>query len=418
MSLPRRPCEALREHLEKCLATPLRSINLRTLAETDRGYVHTAVKQLGARTARSYRDIVGEVRKGSLDREIGARLSPLELICRREFERCLELSELAAVYLRKLERGEICKTSIPVPNELGDDARVESIMKSEEHGTDEGGGADALAGRFIDVLEKLRPHDNLFDIVVNEQWIRSQDLNNWLSCFCRRRVSWRVIHEHLLHLVEPSRYSPIIRKDHDMRSILQHSGTFVAEQYASSIQSIHGGSMTIHMEEQPDLFTRVPRGRLATSSDLDYLACPSAPMAPAPSSDVIYSVEGHLEYVFRELMKNACMAMRSRTTDIELHVGFAADDTHVVVDVTDAAGGISADGAEKLWFFGWTTNSSLETYMGGFGVGLPASKCYMDLWGGRMDLYTTEGRGTTVRVIFPKAPTEVLWPRRSPSTPA
>ncbi|RNF08570.1 transferase [Trypanosoma rangeli] len=418
MTLPRHFCETLREYLGKCLATPLQSINLRTLTGTDRDYVLTAVKQLGARTARSYRAIASEIREGGLDRETDARLSPLEHMCRREFECCLELSEVASVYQRNLECGEISKANTLRSNEIGDEARVESIMKGGEHGTGDSGGASASTERFIDVLEKLRPHDNLFDIVVNELWIRSPRLNSWLSCFCRRRVSWRIIHEHILHLLEPNRYSSIIRQDHDVSSILKHTGRVVVEQYERSIQSTHGGSIAIHVEEQPELFTRLPSGRLATSSDLDYFVCPSASVAPAPPSDVIYSVERHLEYVFRELMKNACAATHSRTKEIELHVGFASDDTHVVVDVRDAAGGISADDVEKLWFFGWTTNSSFDRYMGGFGVGLPVSKCYMDLWGGRMDLYTTEGIGTTVRVVFPKAPTEVFRPKKPPPTSA
>ncbi|ESL06619.1 hypothetical protein TRSC58_05704 [Trypanosoma rangeli SC58] len=418
MELPRHFCKALREYLEKCLATPLQSINLRTLAGTDRGYVPTAVKQLGARTARSYRALANELHEGGLDRETDARLSPLEHICRREFECCLELSEVAAVYLRTLECGEICKANTLGPNEIGDEARVESIMKGGVHGTGDGGGTNASTERFIDVLEKLRPHDNLFDIVVNELWIRSPRLNSWLSCFCRRHVSWRIIHEHLLHLLEPNRYSPIVRKDHDVSGILKHTSRVVVEQYEQSIQFTHGGSMAIHVEEQPELFTRLPSGRLTTSSDLDHLVCPSASVAPAPPSDVIYSVERHLEYVFRELMKNACAATHLRGKEIELHVAFASNDTHVVVDVRDAAGGISADGVDKLWFFGWTTNSSFDSYMGGFGVGLPASKCYMDLWGGRMDLYTTEGVGTTVRVVFPKVPTEVFRPKKPSPTSA
>ncbi|EKG05200.1 hypothetical protein TCSYLVIO_003724 [Trypanosoma cruzi] len=416
MTLPRRPYEALRGHFERCLATPLRPMNLRTLAGNDKGYIHTAVEQLGARTARSYRAIYSEVQKRSLDREINARLSPLESICRREFECCVELSEVAEVYLRKMERGEICDADTSLPNEIIDDAQVDSIMKGKGYGGSGNSGGDSSVKRLIDVLESLRPHENLFDIVVNEEWICSPNFNNWLSRFCTRRVSWRVIHEHLLHLVGPGRYSPIIRTDPNVGSILRHTGTVVVEQYVRSIQSIHGGSMFIHMEEQPDLFTRVPSGRLATSSKVDCPIFPTTSMPPAPSSRVIYSVEGHLEYVFRELMKNACLAMRSRTNSIELQVYFASNDTHVVVDVTDAAGGIAPDAVEKLWLFGWTTNSSFDNKMGGFGIGLPASKCYMDLWGGRIDLYTTEGVGTTVRVMFPKAPTEVFVPKGTSSS--
>lgn len=395
--------------LERYLSTPLRPMNLRELSAGDRQYIHTAVEQLAARTARCYRAICSDVLGRSLDRETAARLLPLESICKREFESCVALKKTAEMYFGQLERGEIGDLDTFQSHEVGDGECMDGMLKGDEDDAREGGSSGT---QFIDILENLCSRENVLDIVVNEESIRSPDLNNWLLCFCRRRVSWRVIHGHLLHLVEPKRYSPIIREDRSIGGILKQATTVVVELYSRVAQAAHGGSMTVNVEERPDLLTRPPSGHLATSSEKRDPAAPSTATPAAPFSGMIYSVEGHLEYVFRELIKNACLAMLSKTASINLNVHFASCDTHVVVDVMDTGGGISPEAVENLWLFGWTTNYLLGNPMGGFGVGLPASKVYMDLWGGRIDMYTTAGVGTTVRVVLPKAPTEVLVPRR------
>ncbi|ORC93800.1 uncharacterized protein TM35_000016770 [Trypanosoma theileri] len=390
--------------LERFLNTPLHPMNVRQMMGRNKKQIGVAVEQLGARTARSYRAFSSDVVKQSLDGETSLRLKSLESICKREFDLCVALSEAAEIYLGELERGEISDIDTPLPNEISDDAWVDNIMRGETSRT-----SSSLA-HFIDALENLRPHENMLEVVVNEECIRSPVLNSWLSCFCRRRVSWRVLHEHLLHLVGPRRYSPVIREDHGMGCILEQTCTVVVELYTRAVQSLCGGSLIINVDERPELLTQAPQWPLLTSSSEVAPIVPKNLLPTPPLSEWVYSVEGHLEYVFRELIKNACVARLKQTLDVELQVNFAISDTHVVVDVTDKAGGIPPEAVKDIWLFGWTTNTSLGNPMGGFGVGLPASKVYMDLWGGRIDLYTSIGEGTTVRVTFPKSPIEVLLP--------
>nr|CCC89960.1 conserved hypothetical protein [Trypanosoma congolense IL3000] len=382
--------------LSKFLSVPLCPMDLRGMASNDRRHIQTSVEQLAARTARSYHAFSSGILKRSLDRETAAQLVPLESICKSEFKRCVVLSEMVEPYLKQLDsRAETAKYN---------EGCVDSVNKSEE---DNGG---CLQTQFIDMLRDLRPQENLLDVAVNEKCISSPDVNHWISCFCRRRVSWRVIHEHLLHLAEPELYAPVIRSDPCVGPLLQHAGTVVIDLYSRMVQAAHGGSLTITVEERPNLFTCMPEGQLVTSSTAVSPTTQSGVGAQALPSETILSVEGHLAYVFRELIKNACVALMAKVTNMELKVHFATNATHIVVDIIDTAGGLDPNFAEHYWQFGWSTNTSLCQVICGFGLGLPVSKVYMDIWNGQIDIYTIRGSGTTVRVTFPKAPVEALLP--------
>ncbi|AAZ10675.1 Histidine kinase-, DNA gyrase B-, and HSP90-like ATPase, putative [Trypanosoma equiperdum] len=393
--------------LKKFLEVPLRPMDLRDMKGNDRQHIRAAVEQLTARTARSYRAFASQILKRNLDRETAAQLVPLESICKSEFERCVALTEMVDPYLQQPESDKVCDVGSTLSSEISDGEGVDKALEFSED------AQDSVQTRFIDLLEGLRPRENLLDVAVNEKCINSPDVNYWIYCFCRRRVSWRVIHEHLLHLVGPGRFGPVIRVDPCVASLLQHAGMVVIDLYTRVVQAAHGGSLAITVEERPNLFTTLPAGQLATSS---ITVSPTARPGCGPQaqpSDVVRSVEGHLAYVFREIIKNACVALMSKATDMELKVYFATNDTHVIVDVVDTADGVSLEVAGKFWQFGWSTNTSLCQLISGFGLGLPVSKVYMDLWNGRIDIYTTPGSGTTVRVTFPKAPVEVLLPEMS-----
>ncbi|CCW67178.1 unnamed protein product [Phytomonas sp. Hart1] len=107
-------------------------------------------------------------------------------------------------------------------------------------------------------------------------------------------------------------------------------------------------------------------------------------------------------------MKNACAATLQHRAEVEIFVRFAVGERWGVVEVADSAGGIPPALAVRIWKFGWTTHRYDEGHLAGFGVGLPISKVFMDMWAGAIDVYSVWGKGTTVRVYFPKSPTEVL----------
>ncbi|KAG5468439.1 hypothetical protein LSCM1_02419 [Leishmania martiniquensis] len=269
-------------------------------------------------------------------------------------------------------------------------------------------------------LKFLRPRQSLLDVMVNEAAIRSDELNGWFMRFCRRRVAWRVLHEHLLYLTHPADTQRVISSDTGLVDVLQRAGMAVVEIFSSLVDNGSVHSLDIHLEEDKRILTDAPSGTLVSSSTSP-LSCPAdlPETRPAPGSSVsIYSVEGHLLYIFREVLKNACAATLKLRPEIDVLIRYASDDTWVVVEFIDQAGGIHPQHFKNIWKFGWTTSEHYESHLGGFGVGLPTSKVYMGMWGGSIDIYSTLGVETTVRVRFPKAPVEVLVPELNPAAAA
>ncbi|GET92459.1 hypothetical protein, conserved [Leishmania tarentolae] len=265
---------------------------------------------------------------------------------------------------------------------------------------------------FVLALKVLRPHESLLDVMVNEAAIRSDELNGWFIRFCRRRVAWRVLHEHLLYLTHSSDTQQVISSKTDVVEMLQRAGIAVVEIFSNLADNGSVLSLEIHLEEDKRILTQAPCGTLVSSSTSP-LSCPAdlPEVRPTPvSSQDTYAVEAHLNYVFREVLKNACAATLKLRPDIDVLIRYASDDTWVVVEFVDQAGGIHPQHFKNIWKFGWTTSEHYESHLGGFGVGLPTSKVYMGMWGGSIDVYSTFGVETTVRVRFPKAPTEVLVP--------
>lgn len=278
----------------------------------------------------------------------------------------------------------------------------------------EAGVVELVDMPFDIALEMLRPQGSVLDVLVNEAALQSSELNLWFSRFCRRRVAWRVLHEHLLHLIRPEVNPQVVIDTTDIVDVLQVAANAVVDIYTKL--NVSDSQLVIHLEEDSSLLTSHPEAAYITSSgDCRTRRCdgpgscalPPVSVAPPPSERV-YSVDGQLAYVFREILKNACVATVRWTPDVSVTVRFATDDRWVVVDFVDHAGGISPEHMRDIWKFGWTTSEHYEGHFAGFGVGLPTSKVYMDMWGGSIDVFSTLGTGTTVRVRYPKSPTEVL----------
>lgn len=282
---------------------------------------------------------------------------------------------------------------------------VEAILESWNHGN--------ASIPLTTALRLLQPHQSLLDVMVNEAAVRSDELNGWFSRFCRSRVAWRVIHEHLLYLTLPSETQRVICDDTNIEEVIQQAGNAVVEIFANLVENGSVHSLELNVEEDARILSERPAGTLISSS-VSPRSCPCEvdgrqSLNPAPSTH-IYSIEGHLLYIIREVLKNACAATLRQQPDIPVLVKYAVDDRWVVLDFIDHAGGIPPQHYKNIWKFGWTTSEHYESHLGGFGVGLPTSKVYMDMCGGSIDLYSTRREGSTVRVRFPKAPVELLVP--------
>lgn len=325
---------------------------------------------------------------------------------------------------------------------------------------------------FETALALLRPEQSLLHILVNETRIDSLPLNVWFSHFCQRRVAWRVLHEHLLHVLQPLVFPHVIVKGVDVLDLVYHAADVVTGIHASQPITTPDESLHLSAALRKDLVQQVPSFPFLTSShggevmaagetereagcdgggaaaaaaaslssarrrrrtmperaahpsvmtpmsspslsDVGpSLSSSSSPPPPPPSpSPVIYAVDSHLKYVFRELLKNAYMATASVHPRINIDIQASQDREWVTIDIVDQGHGIAEEDRQNIWRFGFTKARNAEnTALAGFGVGLPTSKVYMDLWGGRMDVYSSAGEGTTVRVQYPTSPTEQLAP--------
>jgi PAS domain S-box-containing protein len=119
--------------------------------------------------------------------------------------------------------------------------------------------------------------------------------------------------------------------------------------------------------------------------------------------DVVASVDGpRLRQVFANVLKNAMEAVERRT-DARVEVSLGVRDGVAVVAVSDNGPGMDAVQHEKIFLPFFTTKPH------GTGLGMAIVKKIMDLHGGEVEIDSAPGRGTTVRLIIPRA---------APATPA
>jgi len=118
--------------------------------------------------------------------------------------------------------------------------------------------------------------------------------------------------------------------------------------------------------------------------------------------------QARLGQVFLNLLANAAQAMETGKADEnELRVRTRlSDGGDVVVEIEDTGPGIPAAVVERVFEPFYTTRPAGE----GMGLGLAISHGIVVNLGGRMELDSEQGRGTTVRVLLPSAHTSAAEP--------
>lgn len=100
-----------------------------------------------------------------------------------------------------------------------------------------------------------------------------------------------------------------------------------------------------------------------------------------------------LKTCFSNLMINAVQAMpEGGSLEIRLH----PDDSHVEIDFTDTGGGIDPQALEQIFEPYYSTKET------GIGLGLPLTRKIIEEHGGKIDVASEPGKGTTFKVILPK----------------
>ncbi|KAJ3107409.1 hypothetical protein HDU96_007916 [Phlyctochytrium bullatum] len=135
----------------------------------------------------------------------------------------------------------------------------------------------------------------------------------------------------------------------------------------------------------------------------------------------------HLEYIFMELLKNACRATvewsdKTRRADhppVEITIGQGKED--ITIRIRDQGGGISASEMLRVFDYSYTTvpktdvedsnifasqsRLSMQASVGGpiagLGFGLPMSRIYAKYFGGALELKSVAGHGLDVFLRVP-----------------
>jgi signal transduction histidine kinase len=82
-------------------------------------------------------------------------------------------------------------------------------------------------------------------------------------------------------------------------------------------------------------------------------------------------------------------------------VSARAEDGGNVLEVTDTGIGISADDQSRLFERFYRTSGAVAAAVPGTGLGLSISKMIVEAHGGLMEVHSTEGEGSTFRVVLP-----------------
>jgi signal transduction histidine kinase len=106
---------------------------------------------------------------------------------------------------------------------------------------------------------------------------------------------------------------------------------------------------------------------------------------------------GKLEQVFVNLLSNALDAIPDRSKGVLVNTRFDEKAQLVLFEVSDEGAGISQKNIRRIMEPFFTTRRSA----GGTGLGLSIAKHNVDLHGGRLEVESTEGCGSTFRVALP-----------------
>jgi signal transduction histidine kinase len=101
-----------------------------------------------------------------------------------------------------------------------------------------------------------------------------------------------------------------------------------------------------------------------------------------------------LENILANLLSNAGQAIRGRPGRIVLRASQTEDETRV--EISDDGAGIPDDVLAKLFKPFFTTRAK------GTGLGLTIVHKFVEVMGGRIDVETSEGKGTTFTVVLPR----------------
>lgn len=145
-------------------------------------------------------------------------------------------------------------------------------------------------------------------------------------------------------------------------------------------------------------------------NDLRHRARLVREFGPVPA---VMANQARLAQVFLNLLKNAVQAIpEGHVTAHRIRVALREQGDHVLVEISDTGVGIPSDLLEHIFDPFFTTRPAGE----GVGLGLSICKGIVDGLGGRIEVESSPGHGSTFRVLLPASPcTPVDDPSRPPN---
>lgn len=117
-------------------------------------------------------------------------------------------------------------------------------------------------------------------------------------------------------------------------------------------------------------------------------------------------IPGIISYIVQEILKNSCRAtLENCSADLECHpinLTVCGDHQRVLIHISDRAGGIPFDATQHVWSYLYTTAKEGQSFLAGYGIGLPVSRLYANYLGGSLNLVSLPGFGTHAYVFFPR----------------
>jgi len=119
------------------------------------------------------------------------------------------------------------------------------------------------------------------------------------------------------------------------------------------------------------------------------------------STERVQTVRGHRGRLVQVLDNLISNALKFTPSGGRVEVRLAAADGAAVIEVVDTGLGIAEDEQPQLFDRFFRSAKATQNAIPGSGLGLTISKAIVDRHGGRIELESSEGAGTTVRVRLP-----------------
>jgi two-component system, OmpR family, sensor kinase len=149
------------------------------------------------------------------------------------------------------------------------------------------------------------------------------------------------------------------------------------------------------LERRPVDLTRITRDAV----DDARAVAPNRPIDYSPNGAIfVPGDEARLRQVLANLLQNA---NRHTPPDTPVHVQVVNGDGEAVIEVADEGPGMPSDAASRVFERFWRSDPSRARASGGAGLGLAIVAAIADAHGGRAEVESEAGRGSTFRVHLP-----------------